>query len=161
MLRKELKLDTGLSHNCNQEQDGRVPLRLHYPQRLHNSGCRGYSPLGIQLLEVNGYLPWKDPMKPGKPRPSIASCCGGGVHTQRGGQDQTSDEILCSRNMEPPDLRPQRAPTAWLGLTWCTIPLLDWFGSSPPSLSQTHTFSASLCLSFSFWLSLCVLFSIF
>ena len=77
------------------------------------------------------------------------SCCGGGVHTEMGGQDYTSDEILCSRNMEPPDLKLEQAPdgTAWSRLVHS--PLLAWFGSSPPSLSQAHTLSASLCLSLS------------
>ena len=70
-----------------------------------------------------------------------------------GGQDHTSDEILCSRNMEPPDLTLEQAPdgTAWSRLVHS--PLLAWFGSSPPSLSQAHTLSASLCLYLAFTLS--------
>ena len=109
--------------------------------------------MGIQHLEVNGYLPWKDPRKPGKPLPSI-------LHAV---------EVVYTLRQEAraKPLMKFSAPGTWsllishwsrplmarLGLAWCTSPLLAWFGSSPPSLSQAHTLSASLFLFLAFTLS--------
>ena len=100
--------------------------------------------MGIQHLDVNGYLPWKDPRKPGKPFPSEV------VYTLR--QEARTKPLMKFSAPGTWSLlisHHSRRLTAWLGLAWCTSPLLAWFGSSPPSLSQAHTLSASLCLSLS------------
>lgn len=114
---------------------------------------REYLPLGIPLLEANG-------TGPRKIQGSLESHSPPLLHAVEvvyipGGMAGIKPLMRLSApgTWSLPISEPSRSLTACAGLACRVSLLLAWFGNYPPSLSQAHTLSASLCLSFSFSLS--------